>query len=73
MREDKTKVLKQQVTNSVSELSVSAESEVLVSIGTAARLAGVSTHVLRAWERRYDLKLSKRDERGRFQASYLWG
>lgn len=40
-------------------------SEVMVSIGTAARLAGVSTHMLRVWEKRYGLNLSQRDGNGR--------
>jgi|GEM_PF-1597844 len=35
------------------------------SIGTVARLVGVSTHVLRVWERRYDLNLSSRNDKGR--------
>ncbi|MEE4245821.1 MAG: MerR family transcriptional regulator [Kangiellaceae bacterium] len=35
------------------------------SIGTVARLVGVSTHVLRVWEKRYDLKLATRNEQGR--------
>lgn len=35
------------------------------TIGTVARLVGVTTHVLRVWERRYDLKLSSRNEKGR--------
>lgn len=35
------------------------------SIGTVARLVGVSTHVLRVWERRYDLQLSSRNDKGR--------
>ncbi|WP_144392723.1 MerR family transcriptional regulator [Pleionea sediminis] len=35
------------------------------TIGTVARLVGISTHVLRVWERRYDLKLSARNEKGR--------
>ncbi len=35
------------------------------TIGTVARLVGISTHVLRVWERRYDLKLSTRNDKGR--------
>lgn len=37
------------------------------SIGTVARIVGVSTHVLRAWEKRYGLKLATRSEKGRRQ------
>lgn len=37
----------------------------LYSIGTVARLTGVSAHSLRAWDRRYGLSASQRDEAGR--------
>ena len=35
------------------------------SIGTVARIIGVSTHTLRAWEKRYDLNLANRNASGR--------
>ncbi|TQV75257.1 MerR family transcriptional regulator [Aliikangiella marina] len=35
------------------------------SIGTVARIIGVSTHTLRAWEKRYDLNLAQRNASGR--------
>lgn len=35
------------------------------SIGTVARIIGVSTHTLRAWEKRYDLNLAHRNASGR--------
>ncbi len=40
-------------------------SEKNLSIGTVARLTNLSTHVIRAWERRYDLRLAQRDKSGR--------
>ena len=36
----------------------------MYSIGTAARLAGVSTHTIRAWEKRYNLKVCTKDKNG---------
>jgi DNA-binding transcriptional MerR regulator len=41
-----------------------AASQVTYSIGEAASLIGVSAHMLRAWERRYDLPLPARTESG---------
>jgi len=35
------------------------------SIGTVARIIGVSTHTLRAWEKRYNLNLASRSASGR--------
>ena len=35
------------------------------SIGTVARIVGVSTHTLRAWEKRYSMDLAKRGATGR--------
>jgi DNA-binding transcriptional MerR regulator len=40
-------------------------SEKLLSIGTVARLTDLTTHVIRAWEKRYHLNLAKRDAKGR--------
>jgi DNA-binding transcriptional MerR regulator len=41
-----------------------ATSQVIYSIGEAASLIGVSAHMLRAWERRYDLPPPARTESG---------
>lgn len=36
-----------------------------LSIGTVARLVELTTHVIRAWEKRYQLNLAQRDAKGR--------
>jgi len=42
-----------------------AKEQASFSIGTVSRILGLSTHALRVWEKRYDLKLAKRDKSGR--------